>query len=697
MGKWVGLSALLCLNLYAYPNNGANRCDFVTPVAGKIRTASVDPVATKARAIFNVNCAVCHGKGATAGAGIMNDILDRDDLVKNAFVDLANPPNSRIFLAINRAVRQMPLGKPPLSLSDKTAILDWIKGGAVQWDAPVVLNPGQISYQQVIGCIQQDAEALDYKKKGDAQNYRYFDLSNLYNTGVPDKFKNVGYALDKALNQTAFGPVRITNSKKLDAAGVVRRIDLRDYAYSQNDWDVLLLDRYPFAIDFSKGNYYTRQQIDYIVKDEDDIERFTGSPRAWIRADFFVDQALGPLYYTLLFDKGQADNLQQLERTLGVNANAAIADFEVNVSAIRRSGVSVWNREIHRYDSTYNVMGVKTDTSYWKTFDVINEVAQRNFFAFPLGPQGVQFNFKTAKVFQFDAGEEIFGLPNGLEGFFIADKNGVRLQEAAIAVAVDRDNNSPFIGSAPGVVQVGVSCNHCHGGGVNSFQDQLLYHSEHTSGFNSAEVNAINQLFPVQAVWNTAFTSYNTAFLASHQLVVNDPLAVTSTGEPTWNADRTFQDYQSVEDAAGEFGLTADEFKDCLFHSPGLAQELGLSETALGHVAREALDDDFGRVADECGLGEQIIFKKRRPVKPPPIVTPPPIVKPPPNKCRFSIENQRYNALLIRIGSPNANIIRIEPGRVYEGDGNTDVWYLKNNQWVKTHVECKVYRWAEGA
>lgn len=667
---------LLGFNAHATPVLTGDSCNFSIGAPVSAPLPASDPKAAKVLDIFVKNCATCHGKGAAGGAGVIDDILDRDGLVRGNFVDLKTPSNSRIFLAVNRTVRTMPLGGTPLSLPEKTAILDWVKAGAPPWAPPgPVLNPDTITYDQIVACIDQDARAIDYKKRGDAINYRWFQLDNIYNTGNSTNFQNIGWALDKALNQLAFGPTKLTNATKIDPAGVIRRIDLRDFNRTRVEFDDVLLPLYPYAIDYSQGNYYTREELDDIKFFEDDIAKLTKSPRAFIRADFFVDEGLGDLYYQLLFPiKGQADNLQQLEKTLGVNANQAIADFEINASAIRRSGVSVFNRMIHRYDSTYNVRGVKTTTSYWKTFDVINENAKRNFFAFPLGPEGVKFDFFTAREFQFDAGEEIFGLPNGLQGFFIADAKGVRLQEAAINVAVDRDNASPFIGSAPGVVKAGISCNHCHGGGVNVFTDQALFNTTKTSGLTAQEVNAIRQLFPVQPVWNTQFALYNTSFLTAHKVVIANPIATVANSEPTWVADRVYQDYQSVDQVAAELNLTSDELKDCLFHSPGLAQETGLSDPALGRVTRKELEDNFNQFAVDCGLGKQIKFVLGKPPFKPPPVTPPPVkpppLVPPPCTSAFLRNKRKCNARVQLAWSVS--------DREYKTLAPEEIWYAKS-------------------
>lgn len=609
-----------------------NACNF-GPVPVSVKVAS-NPVADRAYQIFSTSCKGCHGRGATGGAGVITDILDRDYLVNGNFVDLLTPTNSRIWRAITRAVDQMPKGKAPLSLPDKTALLDWIKAGAPDWATAPPVIASQVNYLQIVACIYQTVLRIDYLKRGDAVNYEFALLDNVYNAGNITSFKTLGDALDKSLNQTAFGPTSITPTGKVDADGIIRKIDLRDYNRVRADFDVkLLVDaKYPYAIDYNKGNYYSREELDDIAFYEKEIERLTKSPLAFIRADFIVDAILGPQYYDFLFKRGQADNLAQLERTLNVNTDRAIADFEVNAAIVRRSGVSLFNRLIHRYDSVYNLMGVKTTTSLWKTFDVASEENRKNFLAFPIGPDTVKFNFFTARFFQFDAGMEIFGLPNGLEGFFIADAKGNRLQEAVINIAVDPDNNHPFLGSAPNVVEVGISCNHCHGGGVNQFTDQGLYNTQKTSGLTAQETNAIRQLFPTQPVWNTAFNSYNTKFLVAHRQVTSNPLATSLNGEPTWLSDRAYQDTQTIEQVAAEFGVTADEFKvDCLFHQPDLAAQLNLSDPVLGKVTRAVLIQEFGRIAADCGYGKAIKFFKKKTI-------PPVIIKPKP-WCQLVLKN----------------------------------------------------------
>lgn len=680
---------LLFLVLMAIPNvafaaeyfgpAGKDACDFA-PATPVIRTA-LDPLAAEVKTIFEAACTRCHGRGASGGANVMTDIMDRDELLRAGFINVADPPQSRLYLAVTRASNPMPRGAPELSLKQKGAILDWIKGGApslVEESPPA----GEfVSYISLVACIAQDAEYLDYRREGDAKNYRYLTLENIYNSGSKKDFDTLAVATDLALNLTAFGPTRITNSTAVDKTGIIRRIDLRDYAYESDDFDVTLLGAYPYAIKFKEG-HFNRKQIEDIDEHEDDIERFTASPRAFIRADFFVEQALGDLYYNLIFDKGVADNLQQLEKTLDVDINARLANYEALAAAIRASGVANWNRIIHWFDTDYVIRGVKTTGVYARTYDVINQVAQRNLFAFPLGPEGVPFDFHTLKTFVFDAGEQIFTMPNGLQGYYIADAKGNRLIEADTVVAVDRDNSYPFIGSKPHVVKVAISCTNCHGAGMNPVTEQLRAHASKTTGFNNLELDAIELLFPFQNVWDDALVSYNTAYKTSHTQIVADPVSTTPGNVPTWQAVRSYVNFQQVATVAGEVHLTADDFETCLRHAADLAQALGLSDPKLGSVARDEIEASFGTIVKECNLGEQIVFKKK-----------PPVV-PPPGKCEFSIKNNDHLQLIIEPKGDSSKRVSIAPGDTRRGKGNIDISYWvgrRVNKMFDFRLGCRDY------
>ena len=67
-----------------------------------------------------------------------------------------------------------------------------------------------------------------------------------------------------------------------------------------------------------------------------------------------------------------------------------------------------------------------------------------------------------------DGGEVIFHLPNALQGYFIVNKQGQRIDDAPVNIVRDRTNlEDP-------VVHNGRSCIGCHVKGMNSFRDEIV-------------------------------------------------------------------------------------------------------------------------------------------------------------------------------------------------------------------------------
>ncbi len=634
---------------------GIDYCDLTV---GKI--TPVDPVALAAKNIVAASCTGCHGKGATGGAGTFTDILDVDELKRNKFVDLANPKASRIFDAVN--TDRMPKAGAKLKLADKAAILAWITAGAPDWTDPGTPLPTTfVGYEQELQCILQDARKIDKKKRGDARNYEWFTLSNVSNSGDKAKFENLGWALDIALNSTAINiqrnqaAVQQFNAYKLDPNGIIRAIFLPNVVKNANDFDLILLPDYLFAIDFSKGNYFDRQTRDDISDLEFELKRLTGRDRPYLRADFVVQEIMIKKYYEFLGIDDKKQNLVDIEKAFGVNADKAVGDLEIDSLVAHRSGVSLFNRTIHRYDSVYTIGGANTSTSYWKTFDVLNEVNTRNFFAFPLGPRGVKFDFFTDKFFDFDAGEQIWQMPNGFQLYGVANAKGQLLREADTRVAFNAHRVHPAfsVNGTPGAIVTGGGCIECHSGGVNFITDQLLTYAGTASGITAAEYNAIKQIFPSQAKWNTNFTNYNVVYQTAHTNVVKNPVTRTSSGEPLTLAIATFLDYLTVADAAGEFNMSQQDFLSCLSHEPGISRAIGL--TSAGQVTRDGLDDQFDEIVIACGLGKQILFK----------VGKGPVVPPPKKKdCDYAIvNNSNYRVSFITdFGKWGANSVLLFPG-----------------------------------
>ena len=83
-----------------------------------------------------------------------------------------------------------------------------------------------------------------------------------------------------------------------------------------------------------------------------------------------------------------------------------------------------------------------------KSYDFAGSVGTQNIFTHPL-------------AFTHDGGEVVFNLPNGLQGYYLANASGFRLDEAPINIVSNPAASDP-------TVRNGLSCMGCpHGGDEN--------------------------------------------------------------------------------------------------------------------------------------------------------------------------------------------------------------------------------------
>ena len=93
----------------------------------------------------------------------------------------------------------------------------------------------------------------------------------------------------------------------------------------------------------------------------------------------------------------------ELEKDLGVDSEADLADRTAPRAGMTVSGVSRNNRVVERHAGRTGM--------YWKSFD----------FRTSKGPENV---LKDPITFKESGGEMIFRLPNGLQGYYVADAAG---------------------------------------------------------------------------------------------------------------------------------------------------------------------------------------------------------------------------------------------------------------------------------
>lgn len=653
---YMGLVWLAALTL-SFTSFGADHCeDLGTEKATRQVYSATSPDTVKnLQSFFAANCMGCHGPGNKRGP--IKNISDLKEIKSLGYVDTKTPENSTLYQVV--ATGKMPKGAPLVDkeLEDaKSVILAWLKAGAPEGENPS-LPMGHVSYQDEVKCIAQDADKLSY---ADGEYARYLVLSTAWNSGRSDLFYSLVDGLNLGINGVSNSD-RLVRAKKLGKHGIVVRIDLRDYGLSTHQWDQIVA-KYEYGIEYFDKTY--------VAAEERDIAQNTRTARAWLRADWFLQEIqTTELYYDLQY---LPKTLHELElKVLGIDTDKEIASYASDRLIIRRSGVTNWNRVVDRYDlDIYAGVGL-IQSSYWKTFDVENEVHLKNFFGYPFGPASVKYGFATSKVFQHDAGEMIFKKRNRLQAYYIANAKGQRLQEAPLTVAVDKANHLPYVGSEPNVVLTAVSCNHCHAPGLNGATDQVRKHVERTAGFSVAEMEGLFQLVKEQSHFDKKVAEYNKDYQDAVTILVDDPKkAFDPATQPIWTSVRHYFENLSVTEAAAELTITEDAFKNCMFRSPDLAAKIGLSDPELGRVSRDQFEKYFADLVVECNVGKKIVFKAVNN-----------------HACNAAFYNTSGRTVKFKVGSTqyqvnhNANVaVNHKTDLVV-----ADVWHWDGHRWITYH------------
>src|SRR5262249_21340948 len=112
---------------------------------------------------------------------------------------------------------------------------------------------------------------------------------------------------------------------------------------------------------------------------------------------------------------------------------------------------------------------------YWKSIDFKTSTGGENMFRNPITPD-------------FTGGEMIFNLPNGLQGYFVTNNKGKRLEEAPTTIVTDKFASDK-------AVRNGLACMRCHDQGVKDFHDTVRPAVEkmlgHTFDFDPRDVDRL--------------------------------------------------------------------------------------------------------------------------------------------------------------------------------------------------------------
>ena len=353
------------------------------------------------------------------------------------------------------------------------------------------------------------------------------------------------------------------------------RIDLRDY-----QWDAILWNRllaaYPYGV---LDDTATARAV--LVG--------TATRVPCVRADWFLANASrAPLYYDLL---QIPSNLSELERQLHVDVAADVQQERVARAGFLGSGISRNNRLIERHDAM--------NGAYWRTYDfegipqnlVDRDLLlpdRRNLFAYPLGP-----GLGDGNTFQHAAGEAIFNLPNGLQGYLLVNANDVRQNKGNTAIVSDPKRPDR-------AVEAGVSCMSCHARGINPKDDQIRDHvRKNAKSFKRTDAELIRALYVPKEKMRALMDEDSDRFRKALAKTGNK----VSASEPVMNATLRYEADVDLPTLAAEAGLKPEELLPRLAGSEKLAQSFGPLKAAGGTVPRQVVEQAFGDLVRDLRLG----------------------------------------------------------------------------------------------
>ena len=550
----------------------------LTFLLGSQNVSAQSQLAQDTYAIFEGSCLICHGPD---GAYRETLLMEHDALIGGGTVVPGNPNASELYkrlLGPTESGVQMPFGQPPLPPQSIEAIRRWIVAGAPDWATIPTTDSRFISPGEILDTIETHLMSLEPFDRAFA---RYFTLAHLYNSGeTPELLGEYRNALSKLVNSLSWGST-ITNPQPIDAQATIFYTDLRHYEWDRNDSWTKIEEAYPYHISFdAPAHTALRNQLGRLQ-----TQMKTDVPS--IHIDWFLATASKPpLYHDLL-------SLPLTDRQLETRLEVDVAGNLVNAPGVRvwragfnNSGVSNNNRVVERHTSRYG--------AYWKSYDFAGSVGAQNIFTHPLN-------------FTHDGGEAIFNLPNGLQGYYLVNASGFRLDEAPINIVSNPAASDP-------TVRNGLSCIGCHTEGMKTLEDQVrsVIESNTNPPYNKAQALRLYvEKSDMDARVGGDMERYRGALEATGGAI--------GGVEPISRFHEAFQGAVDAAYAAAVVGLETETFLEKVRENTGL-QNVGLLalEGENGSVKRDTWTSSFRDVMYALDYPQQ--------VGEPPVVTQPDVI-----------------------------------------------------------------------
>lgn len=545
---------------------------------------------TEVKAILRSRCAECHGVVASSTDF---DVLNVASLLKSEVIKPGNADESLLMTVMttsDEAVR-MPQDLPPLPADEVEKIRRWIASGAESFPPDVEtpkVQEGEAAFSATVGVEYVLKQILAHQRAQDSSDQkfmRYFSANHLLTRGATREELDLQRdALAKAINHLTYEREPVTVSVVDGETASVFAVDIRRLGWhspaltaeddfitarsSLNLYDLLLLE-YPYGIGYEDSQTYDRLVTEFM----EPAKMVRQIP--CLRTDWFCSMATQPaLYHDIM---KMPHTVGELERQIiGVDVDEDLKHHRVARGAVILSGVSRNNRAAERYPSSHG--------SYWKSIDYATNKGDENIFRDPINLHGV-------------GGEMIFNLPNGLQGYYLADAAGDRLDAGPTEIVTDKFSEDKVVRNA-------LSCIRCHDRGMKAFRDVVRPAVEMLPGNLGFSKRDVLQLYPDQEELSELLKQDSDRFLEAMEEV----LGHAQTVEPLTPVSRRFlEDPLTLGTAAGELGLADASDLAGVFRS---RQFVGLGLVPLasrGAVRRDTWEDYYDQIVRELGLGQPVI------------------------------------------------------------------------------------------
>jgi len=548
-----------------------------------------DSLASQVKEMLRKRCFECHGGSKTQG-GVK--ILDHALLIGERKIVVPREPDESLLYQVLTASDESvmpPSGQPRPATDEIDAVRRWIAAGAPAFPAdvavPVAANNDSANAargtEYVLGKIAEHARSQPLERR---QFLRYFSINHLLTGGATaDELTLHRDALAKVINHLSWKQ-QIVRPKSIEGTQTVFVIDLRDVGWNQqpfeeivdgkanarsklNLYDLVLLE-YPYSLAYEDSDGW--RQVSETYMGQAGLVR----PIPFVRADWFVSVAALPLLYEDLLQL--PFELAQLESKLGVNSAMNLSDGTARRAGVTISGVSRNNRVVERHASVYG--------AFWKSFDYSSNRGRENMFHDPIQLSAV-------------GGEMVFSLPNGLNGYYVTDAVGNRIEVAPTSIVTDKFAEDKS-------VRNGLSCIRCHENGIKGFVDNVRAAVEAAPGSPGFDRRQALRLYAPNDEMQKLIAEDTERFKKAMEGV----LGKSQTREPCIPVSRRFIDAPlTLHGAAAELGLSTTDGLTPLFRAPHFTG-LGLLPLASqGCVRRDTWEDYYDQIVRGLGLGVPII------------------------------------------------------------------------------------------